>query len=227
MREFYDAQQKTDEDVTTWANRIEDLLYKAFQKNVVRREEMNEKLCSRFWSQHLQDTSGHLHYIVKDFDTLKKEMRDHETNIRRTVKTATTKMMTPKTQSTNEDIRATIQQMATDIQELKQNRQFNTHSSEDTLRNWRGRGQASMASRNNFTRHDQRYNTTPTNRHAQNNTHSTYPNTRHQGHQSTYNRDEDRLPRCYRCGQTGHIQIGCRARVYHSRTAGLNFKRPT
>jgi hypothetical protein len=43
-------------------------------------------------------------------------------------------MMTPKTQSTNEDIRATIQQMAADIQELKQNRQFNTHSSEDTHR---------------------------------------------------------------------------------------------
>lgn len=230
MREFYDAQQKTDEDVTTWANRIEDLLYKACQKNVVRREEMNEKLCSRFWSglsQHLQDTSGHLHYIVKDFDTLKKEMRDHETNIRRTVTTATTKMMTPKTQSTNEDIRATIQQMAADIQELKQNRQFNTHSSEDTHRNWRGRGQASITSKNNFTRHDQRYNTTPTNRHGQNNTHSTYPNIRHQGHQSTYNRDEDRLPRCYRCGQTGHIQIGCRARLDHSRTAGLNFKRPT
>jgi hypothetical protein len=141
--------------------------------------------------------------------------------------TATTKMMTPKTQSTNEDIRATIQQMATDIQELKQNRQFTTHSSEEIHRDWRGRGQASIASRNNFTCHDQRYNTTPTNRHGQNNTHSTYPNIRHQGHQSTYNRDEDRLPRCYRCGQTGHIQIGCRARLDHSRTAGLNFKRPT
>ena len=72
-------------------------------------------------------------------------MRDHETNIRRTVTTATTKMMTPKTQSTNGDIRATIQQIAADIQELKQNRQFNTHSSEDTHRNWRGRGQAFIA----------------------------------------------------------------------------------
>lgn len=231
MREFYDAQQKTDEDVTTWANRIEDLLYKACQKNLVRREEMNEKLCSRFWSglsQQLQDTSGHLHYIVKDFDTLKKEMRDHETNIRKTVKTATIKMMTPTTQTTNDDIRVTIQQMAADIQQLKQNRQFPTHGTEETYRNWRGRGQAPIApSRNNFTRHDQRYNTTQTNRHDQNNTHSTYPNTRHQGHQSTYNRDQDHLPRCYRCGQTGHIQIGCRARLDHSRTAGLNFKRPT
>jgi hypothetical protein len=56
----------------------------------------------------------------------------------------------PKTQSANQDIRATIQQMATDIQELKQNRQFTTHSSEETHRNWRGRGQASIASRNNF-----------------------------------------------------------------------------
>ena len=234
MREFYDAQQKTDEDVTTWANRIEDLLHKACQKNLVRREEMNEKFCSRFWSgldQHLQDTSGHLHYIVKDFDTLKKEMRDHETNIKRNVKTATAKMMTPNTQSTNDDIRAAIQQMAADIQELKQNRQFSTHASEETQnsdRNWKGRGQASShSSRNNFTRHDQRYNTTPSNQHGQNNTHSTYPNTRHQGHQSTYNRDEDRIPRCYRCSQTGHIQIGCRARLDHSKTAELGFKRPT
>jgi hypothetical protein len=47
--------------------------------------------------------------LSKISTTLKKKMRDHETNIRRTVKTATTKMMTPKTQSTNEDIRATIQ----------------------------------------------------------------------------------------------------------------------
>jgi hypothetical protein len=36
MREFYDAQQKTDEDVTTWANRIEDLLHKACQKPNIR-----------------------------------------------------------------------------------------------------------------------------------------------------------------------------------------------
>lgn len=228
MREFYDAQQRTDEDVTSWANRIEDLLYKASQKNLVRREEMNEKLCSRFWSglsQHLQNTSGHLHYSVKDFDMLKKEMRDHETNIQRNTKTATAKMMTPKQESTNDDIRATIQQMAADIQELKQNRQFPTHAPEETHHNWRGRGQSSSG--NNFIRHDQRYNNTTTNRHGQSNTHPTYPNTRHQGHQSTYNRDQDRLPRCYRCGQTGHIQIGCRARLDHSKTAGLNFKRPT
>ena len=106
MREFYDAQQKTDEDVTTWASRIEDLLHKACQKNLIRRAEMNEKLCSRFWigpDQHIQDTSGHLHYIVKDFDKLNREMRYHETNIKRNVKTGTAKMMTPKTQSTNDD----------------------------------------------------------------------------------------------------------------------------
>ena len=48
MEEFYSAKQKPDEDVVAWANRLEDLLYKARQRQMVSDCEMNDKLCSMF-----------------------------------------------------------------------------------------------------------------------------------------------------------------------------------
>ena len=78
MEEFYSAKQQPDEDVVAGANRLEDLLYKARQRNMVSEHEMNEKLCSMFWrelNKDLKSTPSHPHYIVKDFDKLKKEMR--------------------------------------------------------------------------------------------------------------------------------------------------------
>ena len=48
MEQFYSSKQRSGEDITSWANRLEDLLYKACQKKLVRPEEMNHKLCSMF-----------------------------------------------------------------------------------------------------------------------------------------------------------------------------------
>jgi hypothetical protein len=87
-------------------------------------------------------------------------MRDHEPNLQCNVKTGTAKMMTPKTQSPDDKIRIRIQQMAVDIQTLKQNRNCPTHNSGG---NWRGRGQG-PSHHNTFGRHDQQYNTQSSNR---------------------------------------------------------------
>ncbi|CAC5401144.1 unnamed protein product [Mytilus coruscus] len=86
MEEFYSAKQKPNEDITAWANRLEDLLYKASKQKLVRPEDINDKLCSMFWSgldPKLRETSGHLHFMIKDFDKLKLAMREQEVDLKR------------------------------------------------------------------------------------------------------------------------------------------------
>ena len=82
-----------------------------------------------FWSgltKDLKDISGHLHYIMLDFDVLKKEMREQETDPQREVKTATAKMMnteeTSEDQQLDTDLTVIIQQIEADIQALKYDR---------------------------------------------------------------------------------------------------------
>ena len=42
---------------------------------------------------------------------------------------------------------------------------------------------------------------------------------------SRYQRPDEE-PACYKCGQKGHIAIGCRVRTDH-RKAHLNYRKPT
>ena len=54
---------------------------------MIREDEANTKLCSMFWGgldKELKKMSGHFHYIVKDFDDLKQEMRQIESDVKKT-----------------------------------------------------------------------------------------------------------------------------------------------
>ena len=57
MREFYSLQQEEDEDVSSWACRLEDLPDQAEDAKRVQDSEMNELLCEQFWTGLRGDAS--------------------------------------------------------------------------------------------------------------------------------------------------------------------------
>ena len=74
LAEFYSARQRDDEDVTTWSNRLQDILGKGLEKGLVDYRDMNSMLHAMLWRglrQELKDISGHKHDMIKDFNQLK------------------------------------------------------------------------------------------------------------------------------------------------------------
>jgi hypothetical protein len=74
LAEFYSARQQDDEDVTTWSNRLQDILGKGLEKGFVDYRDMNSMLHAMLWRglrQELKDISGHNHDMIKDLNQLK------------------------------------------------------------------------------------------------------------------------------------------------------------
>ena len=81
MREFYSLQQEEDEDVSSWACRLEDLLDQAKDAKRVQDSEMNELLCEQFWTGlrgDLQSGTEHKYDSLKNFDDLEDAVRQVE-----------------------------------------------------------------------------------------------------------------------------------------------------
>lgn len=81
LAEFYAAKQGSVEDVATWGCRIEDLLDKAKQQNLLDTRDTRKMLRERFWTglrADLKQTSRHKYDTVEDFDRLQVEIRKIE-----------------------------------------------------------------------------------------------------------------------------------------------------
>jgi hypothetical protein len=81
LAEFYCARQRDDEDVTTWSNRLQDILGKGLEKGLVDYRDMNAMLHAMLWRglrQELKDISGHKHDMIKDFNQLRVALRQLE-----------------------------------------------------------------------------------------------------------------------------------------------------
>lgn len=224
MEEFYSSKQRPGEDVISWANRLEDLLYKAKQRHMIQETESNSKLCSMFWSglnKDLKSMSGHLHFIVKDFDILKQEMRQIEADMKREEKSTTSKMASTRTNESKDDdeLKAMIQRMATDIEALKKDRdrQYKPQQWQRYEKGqYKGQGNRQFNNQGNN-------NNRP--RQKQNDRANNYDD--NEQHQEQPRQDEPyKDVICWRCHQKGHLKIGCRVRLDHSRKA-LNGKRST
>ena len=172
--------------------------------------------------------------MIKDFDALKKAMREHESDMKRETKTAIAKMITPssttgqtQTADKDSDLRVIIQQMAADKQTLKEDR----NQPYQKRGNWRGREPDRYFTQNrgggtyNHGRDNNRkpYNHDGSNNRTPDKETTPAPQATHPPTQRYNNSDTNRDITCWRCGQTGHLQIGCRVRLDHSRRAGLNF----
>ena len=85
LAEFYSARQRDDEDVTTWSNRLQDILGKGLEKGLVDYRDMNTMLHAMLWRglrQELKDISGHKNDMIKDFNqprvALRQLEKDHQ-----------------------------------------------------------------------------------------------------------------------------------------------------
>lgn len=237
LAKFYSARQRENEDVSAWSCRLENILVQAIQEGETDFERSNEMLREMFWiglQQHLKDISGHKFDTIDDFDSLRVAIRqleysisdrNEECSIFRDKKHVHAKMA----QSENTDmkeLKGMIQKLSTDVATLQQkvftNNQPEKHSQHprdrrevkssegDVLRDQRwqhsNRGDFRMSRQPYSSDVNKPYHSVKANR-------------------QNYSDATDDLPVCYRCGQTGHIRLGCRVKLDHSRRA-LNFRPP-
>lgn len=247
MAEFYSARQQQGEDVVSWGCRLEEILNRALDTGKVATSEVNGKLAAMFYEglrPELQDICGHLQRSITDFDELRVAVREVEYSRNRrtseTTKKATSKAAVATEQESNtelKEIRGMINKLTTEMTTLKTQMQQNNKGQ----RNNGGYNQ--QRNNNGNTQYDNNngYSTQRINRGNSNNNNRYRGGQRYrQGHQqdnmeATEEQDfdyggwDDNVPLCYRCGQPGHLQIGCVVRLDHRRRGrgNLNIRRST
>jgi len=220
LARFYSARQQPDEDVSNWGCRLEDLLSLAINKGKVHPPEADSMLRSMFWSgllQYLKSITGHLYERIHDFDELRVAICRVEQDYRRRSdeEKASKKSSTPAKSAVAEDssrmdkLTGMVNQLTADIRDMKNRRPDQQPSSQ------------SIHSPPN-TRSSQRYQQYqfPATRGGQ---HQHYPTHRIDANQQQDADGDVDEPTCLLCGQTGHLQYGCRVQLDHRRP--LNYRK--
>ena len=256
MAEFYGARQREDEDITSWSCRLEDIIGKAQELGLVQHEDVEKMLHSMLWTglrQELKDVSSHKYDTVKGFDELRVALRQVEKD-HLPQKTATTgkgksnmatskSAVTKEEKSQHEELKGMINQLMKKVTNLEGDRktqqQFPPPQQNRGRGNFRGygnrRGGYHQPRTNNWQKQPYQANSSQpwaTNQTYQQNTSQPWKNNQTYqrmpsqtwSQQSTSSTDQG--IQCRRCGQYGHIQIGCRVRLDHLRS-DLNAKKPT
>ena len=81
LAKFYSAKQESDEDVSAWSLRLEQILSEAIQLGQVEPQQSSEMLRTKFYNglrQSLREISGHKYDTIHDFDLLRVEIRKLE-----------------------------------------------------------------------------------------------------------------------------------------------------
>ena len=205
LGDFFNARQREDENVTSWSCRLEDMIGKAVTRGLIHKEEVNEMLHSvlfRGRRTSLKALSGHTFDAIQDFNTLRSALwqieKDHE--LRQSFsKTHTAKAAVADASghtSDMEEVNGLIQQLTTRMD------RWDTERGRDYRQNTNSYTQNT----NSYTQNTNSYRRKPNtdtykprwqDKHRQRTTSETA---------STYTRETG----YYRCGQLGHIKIGCR-----------------
>ena len=258
LSKFYNAEQDPEESVTKWSCRLEDIMDRAKDKGGFDSRATNEMLRSKLWlglRNELREASRHKYDTVKDYDTLRIEVRriESEQNERckktskdtsdkakkAQIKITTTDskdITSDKDESAMKEIQSQIAQMSTTIDEIKDKVYRQPTSVYSGNGNFRGRGyNPGRGGWNNHGRgnsndrgrgsqvdrgrggadhgrgHNDRGRGNWTDRgewsgHTSGNYSGNYGNQKPSSYYDVT---------CYRCGQKGHLQYGCRVDISH------------
>ncbi|KAK3096074.1 hypothetical protein FSP39_022756 [Pinctada imbricata] len=227
LSEFFSARQRDDEDVASWGCRLEDLMNKAMHLQQVRSWEANEMLNNMFYEglkPSLKDTIGHIFDKTQDFDELRRAVRRKEEEMRKRKVTSKehVKSVTSTSNSDLDELKAMVQKLTTDMTEMKKDiaeqrtstqyvEQINTPQHQYNRNTERGNYRGiNRRPYNYYGRGQQRYQ-------------QQFYDRQQYGQQGIENEND---PICYRCGQEGHLALGCRVRLDHMRRQPSNFRRP-
>lgn len=207
LSKFYSARQQEEENVAAWGCRLEDLLNQARKEGLVQTAAVNDMLKNMFYEglrPELKDTTAFIFDKTQNFDDLRHEIRiKEEEMIQRKKSRKTERTQAISTTEEIEEIKAMIQNLNKDVLDMK-NRAYSTNENSDKDMSPQYSSPRFENYRGNIRGRGQFY------RQGQ-----------FQGRQSAGD------VTCYRCGQQGHLQYGCRVRLDHRRPQGLNMRRPT
>ncbi|VDI11389.1 Hypothetical predicted protein [Mytilus galloprovincialis] len=239
LAEFYSARQREDEDVTTWSNRLQDILGKGLGTGIVSHQEMNSMLHAMLWTglrQELKDISGYKYDTIKDFNQLRVALRqlekDHQPKKTKpnTAKAATTTIK--ENTHDYEELKGMVQQLTHQFTELRRQQQqqpqeqlqqqpqqqyYRGNNFRGNRGNNRGRGRGGQWYNNQQEQQQHNYQQGQQQQNYQ-------QGQQQQNYQQGGNYQQNPIL-CRRCVQEGHIQIGCRVRLDHTRQ-DLNSKKP-
>ena len=240
LSQFYNAKQLPDEKVTSWGCRLEDLLDRADKQCPLQASAFNDMLCTKFWSgqlNHLKEKSRHLKDHIRDYNSLLIEIRRIECEVTPD-KTCTLSKNDGKQshlkainavddnsraeESEMSSLKGLICKMNTRLDDIEKS--LNTKSAPDEKikhsdnsfgktnyqinQNYRGRGQSRGRQRGSATYHSNFHGDDQCQRYRFQN--SGRNNWWNQAISAPQQPSQHSGIQFYRCGQFGHIAIGCR-----------------
>lgn len=243
---FYTSTQAEDEDVAVWAIRLEDIIQRVESEGLISRGTKFEMLRTKLWSgladEQLKQATRYKYDTTKDYDQLVVEIRKVEQEMNPTSDT-TKKMKEKKTKTqmihqkkeVGEDgpnwkkLEEKLEHIEKELSDLKADRQestggFNVGNSRGSYRGTHGRGRGSGGFRGRGGRRGRR-NQTYYQQEDQCGGQKHYQQEDQYGGQKGSQDDKGDIV-CYKCGQVGHIALGCRVRTDHLKQKNLNGGSP-
>ncbi|MES9879827.1 MAG: hypothetical protein ABW185_03010 [Sedimenticola sp.] len=236
LASFYNARQSTTEDVATFANRLEDMVSKAVVVGKVNPSQTNEMLTSALKAginHELRVLAGFKFETCKNFDTLRVELRKLELECKQKGQchsVDSNKGTSKKNDSPNaaiDRLTSMMKEVKEDISQLKLSNAnpehaFQQQQEQQKQPDQQQQQQKQQGGKTNYRGSNVNPNFRSYNRGGPNQQYQPHPS------QSTYDEEYDTNYEvmCYRCGQYGHVQYGCRVILDHQRRGDRGRSRP-
>lgn len=229
LAEFYGSRQQPDESVTAWSCRLEGIIGKAVDRGLVRRTDVDAMLHAMLWTglrPSLKDISGHKYDAITDFDGLRVALRqiesDHRSREKTHSKPHTSKAITGQPEEDSiQEIKGMINQINSRLDNYDKKFEHPPWQKQSQS-NWQQ--QQAPSSWQQQQQPPSRWQQQPSSNWQQQQQPWQQQDTQYRQQSKGRGRgkyrdrqDSDKEVKCWRCGQFGHLKIGCRVRMDHSK----------